>query len=62
MHDLMITYEVGKQRMQEFIEQAARRRVERIPEPGEIFLGRVTPELADEKYTCSTHISCTASP
>jgi len=58
----MIMYEVGKQRMQEFIEQAERRRVERIPETGEIFLGRVTPDLTDRKYTCTTHTACTASP
>ena len=58
----MITYEVGKQRMQDFIEQAERRRAERIHGTGEPFIGRVTPELTDEKYTCSTHTACTASP
>ncbi|KYK29448.1 MAG: hypothetical protein AYK19_19790 [Theionarchaea archaeon DG-70-1] len=65
MHDLMIMYEVGKQRMQEFIEQAERRRmVERgAPETGGTLGGKITPNLTYDKYTCSDkHVACTANP
>ncbi len=64
MHDLKIMYEVGKQRMQEFVEQAERRRiVERGPlETRGTLVGRVTPNLTDNEYTCTTHTACTACP
>jgi hypothetical protein len=59
MHDLMIMYEVGKVRMQEFIEHAERTNGRGAPETGGFFIGKGTPVLTDT--TCS-HPACTASP
>ena len=60
MHDLTIMYEVGKVRMQEFIEHAERRNGRGAPEKG-FFTGKGTPVLTDTTCTCSQPV-CTASP
>ena len=63
MHDLKIMYDVGKVRMQEFVEQAERMDRRGSPEPGGALVGTVTPSQTDNTLRCSsTHAACTASP
>jgi hypothetical protein len=64
MHDLKILYDVGKVRMQEFIEQQERRMEGRgLPESGGALVEKGTPDLTDTTPVCSSpHTACTASP